>query len=78
MHTYANVFFCFSPGGDTPPLHTVSASMSVCYVAVCYVACAHMSAIVLFCSLKAWATDGWSKAHVGQSCWPLAIKPALS
>ena len=33
----------------------------------------HMSAIVLFCSLKAWATDGWSEAHVGQSCWLLAI-----
>ena len=33
MHTYANVFLCFSPGGGTPPLHTVSASMSVCYVA---------------------------------------------
>ena len=30
-----------------------------------------MSATVLFCSLKAWATDGWSKAHVGQSCWLL-------
>lgn len=30
VHTYANVFFCFSPGGGTPPLRMVSASVSVC------------------------------------------------
>ena len=50
MHTYANVFFCFSPGGDTPPLHTVSASMSVCYVAVCYVASTVPTCRLSFCS----------------------------
>ena len=47
MHTYANVFFCSSPGGDTPPLHTVSASMSVCYVTGTVYMCPHR---LSFCS----------------------------